>query len=987
MSDRNSSVIAFLVLSSVLMVAVCGRSVAEGNDPDSDPKPAADNATDAGQWRELLKSYQAYDLPLPPADAPLVATLYEMEMVEDRDLPIPLHRPRYLLGFLIRNADPAKNSLLLVGTEYFELQPEQVDSLIIIDPDKPFPGEIVMQNTWSAFPMNAGLPAAVQCHLRGWRALADQLLAAQAKSPDGYGHVESVFHQPAGKEQKLALKFVAWAHYGNQLTLPNSDRAEVLRQLVALSEREPSFQTPACMGIIRGLTTALEPSDAAPGSATRLVDDLVDLNAGLFGETFMLGLPEELASLARQGWDAMPVLIKSLADPRLTRSVSYSFDNAPPHLVTVGEAIGILVQQQAGDSGVSWLRNEHQQLLESDVTAWWNEAQKSSEEDYLLQTAVPRLPGITKPYTPLIERLKAKYPRRLADVYRNLLADRPDVSSWPLVLAIAVSDLSGREKLDLLGEGVRNPKLARQAEAVQAIAKVDKNAFERLLTRMLDDLPSATSGSYANCEQLEIVRVCRETHNREVWRALRDAAIRADIGIRMEIIGLIGDGTDYASQQRRRTWEFLFAFLEDKEIRDVGTSPDRYENCAAASWRKIEIRNWAAYLLARQFGLDVSAYSGARDVSADDWMQLREQVASRCDELWISPYIPTPEEEARAREALEAVGALFLESPDREERRLASVSFAGEKVRDTDLRHLRNLPTIEDVDLSGTSISDAGLKEMSPCRGIRVLDLSGTKITDTGLEQLAKLAGLRSLDLSQTAVSSEGLKKLESLIHLEQLDLSNTKVSDEGLPTLARMLSLESLSLMGTSITDTGLRDLPAVPRLEFLNLTGTAVSDAGLPSLGACRKLVSLTLSLTKVTDAGLSELSRLTSLERLFLFGLAITDQGAESLARCQKLKVLSLSGSELTDNGMCSIVQLRDLETLYLAQTGITDGGVAQLAALKNLAQLDVSGTSITDRALNSLRSFPKLERVTLTNTKITARAVEELRQGNPQIQILE
>ncbi|MBS0206588.1 MAG: hypothetical protein JSS49_27235 [Planctomycetes bacterium] len=954
---------------------------------DSDAR-ANGGATDAEGWKKLLNSYQALGLPLPPADAPLVAILYEMVVADVRDLTIPLHRPQYLLGFLVPGVQDDAKARLQIGTESIELDPAQVQTLIRIDPAKDLPGEMMMQNTWADFHINAGLPTAIQCYQRGWIPLAERLLAMQAKVSGGFGHPESVFYQPAGLRPQLELKFVAWADCGNRLASPASDRQAVLKRLQQLSLDEPNLQTPECWGLIQALSATIQPSQATMGSAERLIDDLVEIRDGKWEGMFLLGLPSQLSSLARQGWDTVPQLLKHLDDRRLTRGLSHPQQGGATRLISIGEVVGALLQQLAGDGGATWTWDQRQQFLDREqVVAWWTETQKVSEEEYLVRSAVPRLPQATETYTAIVQRLLYKYPQRLPDVYRLLLAERPDVKSWELLQAIAAADLPWRDKLDLFIQGAVQPRVARQAEALDAMSALDERVFEGFLIKSLTSLPGTTPGRYVDCEQVSLAQLCWKTNSLNAWHPLRDAAKKTDVGVRMQIIDHIGDNSDLSYVRKMRVAEFLLAFLDDATVRDVTSASHKYASCAAEAWPQIEVRNWSAYQLAKRFNMDVSSFAPGQSVTSEDWGRLRDDVAKACEARRISADDPSSDEKLHAKQALEALGGILMESDRRDERRLTEVNLAHCEISDADLRHVRFLEDVQVLDLTGTPVSDAGLKELTKCIALRVLFLPDTKITNAGLAHLAGLKGLRRLVLSHTAVTDPGVEKLAGLIHLEQLDLTDTEVSDAGLVWVPKLLSLEDLSLKGTAVTDAGLTHLASVQRLANLDLAGTGVTDAGVPALGNCQKLEALTLSLTKVTDAGLPSLSKLSKLQRLYLFGLPITDQGAAVISRLNGLTTLSLTSRKITDEGVKSLSRLKDLEILYLPQTSVTDRGVQELVVLKKLARLDLSGTATTDQAVDSLKSMLKLERLILSDTKVTAAAKQELLRARPGLKILE
>ena len=55
---------------------------------------------------------------------------------------------------------------------------------------------------------------------------------------------------------------------------------------------------------------------------------------------------------------------------------------------------------------------------------------------------------------------------------------------------------------------------------------------------------------------------------------------------------------------------------------------------------------------------------------------------------------------------------------------------------DAEMASLRDLPTVESLDLTGTGITDAGLKHLAGLTNLQVLNLRGTQVTDQGVKKL-----------------------------------------------------------------------------------------------------------------------------------------------------------------------------------------------------------------------------------------------------------
>ena len=140
-----------------------------------------------------------------------------------------------------------------------------------------------------------------------------------------------------------------------------------------------------------------------------------------------------------------------------------------------------------------------------------------------------------------------------------------------------------------------------------------------------------------------------------------------------------------------------------------------------------------------------------------------------------------------------------------------------------------------------------------------MIDLAGKPVTDEDLKELKKLPKLENLNLSNTRVTSAGLVHLAELKNLKELYLWNTQVDDDGLRHLAKLTRLQSLLLDGTRVTDAGLKHLEGLKELdEWLGLVGTGVTDAGLVHLKGLTKLQQVNVRQTRVTDAGAKELQK---------------------------------------------------------------------------------------------------------------------------------
>src|SRR5262249_234136 len=119
----------------------------------------------------------------------------------------------------------------------------------------------------------------------------------------------------------------------------------------------------------------------------------------------------------------------------------------------------------------------------------------------------------------------------------------------------------------------------------------------------------------------------------------------------------------------------------------------------------------------------------------------------------------------------------------------------GNKLTDTGLQSLRQLPGLTSLSLGGSQRTDSGLWTIS--------------LTELGLDAIATLKELRELRLDGMPASPRGLEKLKGCNKLERVGLRDWKrVGDEGAAVVASWAALGVLDLKGTTMTEKGLADL-----------------------------------------------------------------------------------------------------------------------------------------------------------------------------------
>ena len=164
---------------------------------------------------------------------------------------------------------------------------------------------------------------------------------------------------------------------------------------------------------------------------------------------------------------------------------------------------------------------------------------------------------------------------------------------------------------------------------------------------------------------------------------------------------------------------------------------------------------------------------------------------------------------------------------------VASVSFYGQPVQDTDLERLKVFKDLKILYLTESHITDSGLEYVAFLSKLERLELESTCITDVGLQHINQLANLRILNLGSTKITDAGLKHLEVMTNLEELSLRNTEITDAGLKSIGALAGLKTLELQRTRISDAGLVYLNGLVELQLLQLySNSDVTEHGVRTL-----------------------------------------------------------------------------------------------------------------------------------------------------------
>jgi hypothetical protein len=585
--------------------------------------PVRGRAAAADPLDRLLAEYRAHGLPLPPATAKLV-------LVDSGwSTSVGGRQVRLLqVGFL---TGTGKTARLLLGTTR-QPPPRGRRPLRVIPPD---PRRIPWQRLRAGhkprhFELNAALAAAIQCRALGHRALARRLLTfALGKT---CGHHFSAFFQPAGLSADRALAHLVWAHLGNELTRPGSDRRRIAARIKRLLAAHTFLDSKKTRPLVRSLRAALKRGRGKPGSVAAQIDALVEA-ANRPAVAGQARHPPQRQRLLLLGFRAVPELIRHLDDERLTRFVYQGFNNFPPWIVRVQHLVSDLLRGIAGqDLGQDWLRRQQGwPVTRQAALAWWKRASAAGEEAWLLKHVLPAGKPAGKPKRarawPNLDQLAilaARHPRRLPGVYRTLLKERTPRQSWPVVDAIAASGLPRQTRLSLLLAGARHADLEHRRAALWKLKDLDPRPFNAILIETLERIPRTPKGPYWSCREAAFTHLVIESTDEAAWRALLATARRVDVGLRMELLNPM----DYANKpHRKRRLRFLAAFLGDAAVRDASSKSGAFSGPHAGfTFPRLAVRDLAAWKIASILGLGATPRASW---SARRWAGLRARVKRR----------------------------------------------------------------------------------------------------------------------------------------------------------------------------------------------------------------------------------------------------------------------------------------------------------------------------------------------------------------------
>lgn len=311
---------------------------------------------------------------------------------------------------------------------------------------------------------------------------------------------------------------------------------------------------------------------------------------------------------------------------------------------------------------------------------------------------------------------------------------------------------------------------------------------------------------------------------------------------------------------------------------------------------------------------------------------------------------------------------------------LNSISLRNCKIPANVANRLKNLNTLQRLDLSSTEMTDGMLAGITGLSNLATISLDETNVTGLGLERYPKLA---DVNLRKSAASDASLASLERLPGLLRIDLSDTKITDNVAAHLAKCSALREICLSNTSVSDKGVREVLRNPSIRILDVSRTRTADMSMANV-ASSSLQHLKMDQTDVSSAGIKQLFGHRHLECLNVSRSKIDDSCADALASLSLLRELHVAFTNFTDAGVAKLAPLNKLRNLNLSGTRISDASVDVLIQMAP-QYLDVTDTGVTAEGLKKLVVSNKINWIVVSTTICSDEMAAELSRLNPRCHV--
>lgn len=260
-----------------------------------------------------------------------------------------------------------------------------------------------------------------------------------------------------------------------------------------------------------------------------------------------------------------------------------------------------------------------------------------------------------------------------------------------------------------------------------------------------------------------------------------------------------------------------------------------------------------------------------------------------------------------------------------------------QRVHDETLKLLAGQDALRRLELSGTAVTSAGLVHLKDLTSLQFLNVCLTAVSDDGFEHLAKLTNMRRMTICASRITGSGFQHLKGMTQLQSINLHSAPASDAGMDAISKLTSLQRLEIVHTNVTDAGLKQLAALKNLRQLHIHGKETTESGLPFVGDLKELYELDIYDRPASNQTLALIKQLPKLRMLRLFNGIFDDEGVKHLAGMLTLEELTLNSGKVTDKSVEHLATLTQLRVLNLGGTQVTEAGRKRLMELLPKAEI--------------------------------------------------
>ena len=568
---------------------------------------------------ELVKEYERFELPFPPAGTKCVLIEYGYDAEKpSEDGTFRFVRRFALLAKPRTRAVPEARYFTGVGTDTVPISarlrevPPEPESLRHVT------GNIEYLDFISA----------IQCRKLGYNRLADEIYRRWKP-----------FDTESPREHLLSEVQKYWVH---EIRNPNRDRKTIIRHLKALNREDYSTQTAK---YISGLELADAARRGNVDPLERLFDELAD-SSDAFRENSQNPYLDDppIRKLIERGFDAIPAVISHLEDKRLTRStLKYNFFGEVEEELTVTRACEILLNRLADETfpreeltqkeeeerekamengfrfGNAWLARKPFQ--KAPIQTWWANARQAGEKEYLKSHVIHKHAEFGDVVNPaLIAMMALRHPDELKDIYRKVLDSKQPIHTRLIADAIVKSSLDRNVKREVLELGLKHNDLNHRMDADAALAILDNSGYSKRLVTFIDKMPLPADDPEKEREWT-IMESVNRSNDPAVWISLEKALRRSPIRFRFQTLWPDFEIERAGDPSRRERIRLLAAFLEDRSVRTTDQMDKDNPHRSLSGIDRYELRNYVAFWLAPYFAEYID-YDEHR--SNDEWAFLRK---------------------------------------------------------------------------------------------------------------------------------------------------------------------------------------------------------------------------------------------------------------------------------------------------------------------------------------------------------------------------